>query len=51
MDKKKRVWQLPFLAILIIGTIIILKKQAPFRTDEALYSVLCTKSPTSPKTT
>ena len=34
MDKKKRVWQLPFLAILIIGTIIILKKQAPFRTDE-----------------
>ena len=34
MNKKKLVWQLPFLAILIIGTIIILKKQAPFRTDE-----------------
>lgn len=25
---------MPFLAILIIGTIIILKKQAPFRTNE-----------------
>ena len=34
MNKKKLAWQLPFLAILIIGTIIILKKQAPFRTDE-----------------
>ena len=38
-----------FLAILIIGTIIILKKQAPFRTMKALYSVQYTKSPTSPK--
>ncbi|WP_455673588.1 FAD:protein FMN transferase [Phocaeicola sp.] len=34
MNRKKLIWQLPFLAILIIGTIIILKKQAPFRTDE-----------------
>ena len=34
MNKKKLAWQLPSLAILIIGTIIILKKQAPFRTDE-----------------
>ena len=34
MNQKKLAWQLPFLAILIIGTIIILKKQAPFRTDE-----------------
>ena len=34
MNKKKLAWQLPFLSILIIGTIIILKKQAPFRTDE-----------------
>ena len=34
MNKKKLAWQLPFLAILIIGTIIILKKQAPFRTNE-----------------
>lgn len=36
MNKKKLVWQLPFLVILIVGTIIILKKQAPFRTDEGL---------------
>lgn len=46
MNKKKLAWQLPFLAILIIGTIIILKKQAPFRTDEGF---VYTKSPTSPK--
>lgn len=36
MNKKKLVWQLPFLIILIVGTVIILKKQAPFRTDEGL---------------
>lgn len=36
MNKRKLVWQLPFLVILIVGTIIILKKQAPFRTDEGL---------------
>ncbi len=36
MNKKKLVWQLPFLVVLIVGTIIILKKQAPFRTDEGL---------------
>lgn len=29
-------WQLPFLAFLIIGTILILRKQAPFQTDEGL---------------
>ena len=29
MNKKKLAWQLPFLAILIIGTIIILKKKCP----------------------
>lgn len=34
MNKKKLIWQLPFLAILIIGTVIILRKQPPFRTDE-----------------
>lgn len=34
MNKKKLAWQLPFLIILIIGTIVILKKQPPFRTDE-----------------
>lgn len=34
MNKKKLMWQLPFLAILIIGTVIILKKQPPFHTDQ-----------------
>lgn len=34
MNKKKLAWQLPFLIILIIGTIVILKKQPSFRTDE-----------------
>lgn len=34
MNKKKLTWQLPFLAILIVGTVVILKKQPPFRTDE-----------------
>ncbi len=34
MNKKKLIWQLPFLAILIIGTIVILKKQPPFKTDQ-----------------
>jgi thiamine biosynthesis lipoprotein len=29
-------WQLPFLAFLIIGTVLILRKQAPFQTDEGL---------------
>ncbi len=36
MNKKKLTWQLPFLILLIIGTIIILKKQPPFRTNEGL---------------
>lgn len=36
MNKKKLIWQLPFLAILIIGTVIILQKQPPFRTNEGL---------------
>lgn len=36
MNKKKLAWQLPFLIILIVGTVMILKKQAPFRTDEGL---------------
>lgn len=36
MNKKKLIWQLPFLAILIVGTIIILKKQPPFRTNEGM---------------
>ena len=36
MNKKKLIWQLPFLVLLIIGTIVILKKQPPFRTNEGL---------------
>lgn len=36
MNKKRLIWQLPFLAILVIGTIVILKKQPPFRSDEGL---------------
>ena len=36
MNKKKLLWQIPFLALLIIGTVIILKKQPPFRTNEGL---------------
>lgn len=34
MNKKKLMWQLPFLLVLIIGTVIILKKQAPYQKDE-----------------
>ena len=36
MNKKKLIWQIPFLAILIIGTVIILQKQPPFRSNEGL---------------
>ena len=36
MKKKKLIWQVPFLAILIVGTIIILQKQPPYRTNEGL---------------
>ena len=34
--KKKYFWQIPFLILLIIGTVVILKKQPPFRTNEGL---------------
>lgn len=34
--KKKLVWQLPFLAVLIIGTVLILQKQPPFHTNEGM---------------
>lgn len=34
--KKKLIWQIPFLIILIVGTVIILKKQPPFRTNEGM---------------
>ena len=36
MNKKKLIWQLPFLLLLIVGTIVILKKQPPFRTNEGM---------------
>lgn len=36
MNKKKLIWQLPFLLLLIIGTVVILQKQPPFRTNEGL---------------
>ena len=36
MNRKKLIWQIPFLMVLIIGTIVILKKQPPFRTNEGL---------------
>ena len=36
MNKKKLFWQIPFLIVLIIGTVVILKKQPPFRTNEGL---------------
>ena len=36
MNKKKLFWQIPFLILLIVGTVVILKKQPPFRTNEGL---------------
>ena len=36
MNKKKLIWQLPFLLVLIVGTVVILQKQPPFRTNEGL---------------
>lgn len=36
MNKRRQIGQLSFLAALIIGTIIILQKQPPFRTNEGM---------------
>ena len=36
MNKKKLIWQVPFLLFLIIGTVVILEKQPPFRANEGL---------------
>lgn len=36
MANKNLKWQLPFLIILIIGTVLILRKQAPYQTDEGM---------------
>ena len=34
MKQHKLIWQLPFLVLLIVGTVIILRKQPPFHTDQ-----------------
>ena len=36
MNNKSIKWQIPFLIILIVGTVIILKKQPTFHTDQGL---------------
>ena len=36
MTKKSLKWQLTFLVLLIVGTVMILKNQAPFQTDQGL---------------
>ena len=34
MANKQLRWQLPFLVVLIVGTVLILRKQAPYQTDQ-----------------
>lgn len=36
MTNKNLKWQLPFLVLLIVGTVLILKKQAPYQTEHGL---------------
>lgn len=36
MTNKSLKWQLPFLVLLIVGTVLILKKQAPFQSDQGI---------------
>jgi len=36
MTNKNLKWQLPFLIILIVGTVLILRKQAPYQTNEGM---------------
>lgn len=36
MNKNKLKWQVPFLILLIVGTVLILKKQSPYQTDQGL---------------
>ena len=33
---KKLKWQVPFLLVLIVSTVLILRKQAPYQTDQGL---------------
>lgn len=35
-NRKSLKWQMPFLILLIVGTVLILKKQPPFQTDQGL---------------
>ena len=34
MNKNNLKWQLPFLVLLIVGTVLILRKQSPYQTDQ-----------------
>ena len=36
MANKQLRWQLPFLVVLIVGTVLILRKQAPYQTDQGI---------------
>lgn len=36
MSKRNLKWQLPFLLVLIVGTVLILRKQAPFQTNQGM---------------
>ena len=36
MNKNNLKWQLPFLVLLIVGTVLILRKQSPYQTDQGL---------------
>lgn len=36
MTKKSLRWQLPFLVLLIVGTVLILRKQVPYQTSEGM---------------
>ena len=36
MANKQLRWQLPFLVVLIVCTVRILRKQAPYQTDQGL---------------
>lgn len=36
MKRNNLKWQIPFLILLIVGTVLILRKQAPFQTDQGL---------------
>lgn len=36
MDRNKLKWQLPFLLLLIVGTVLILRKQAPYQSNQGM---------------